>query len=74
LVGISGTLFVYLTLFTDYLITDYYPKELYMNISKEKMPTLDSTIRTPTIPLYRLITSKLAVQSAVQSYYVEKTI
>ena len=42
----------YPTLFTNYLMTDYCPQELYKNISKEKMPTLDNVLRTPTISLH----------------------
>jgi len=41
----SGTLLVHLTLSTNYLITDYCPKEFLSNISKKEMPTLDRTHR-----------------------------
>ena len=37
----SSTLLVHLILFTNYLYTDYCPKEFLSNISKKEMPTLD---------------------------------
>ena len=47
---------------TDYLSTDYCPKEMYAILTQEGRSTLSRVLRTPTIPLRRQVTRGLVAQ------------